>query len=116
MAWYQRLVKPKREEVQGSDLGLVSVGPAASWGEQQQQMRKQGKESSSQNWGHDKCTERAPGRLAERLARRFSTCVRLTIPQSVGRLKDTSSQKAVRNTEGILCVFKVKQQLNLAVP
>lgn len=98
-----------RSEVQSSFLSagvrpqLVSRLPAG--GKQQQQQRMRGAESSSQNWGQDKCTER---RCCDILPSRngrvqlCSTCVDFTIPLTFRRLTDTF----IWGTEGILHFFK----------
>lgn len=83
--------------------------PAASRRERQQQ-RMHGEDSSSQNWGHDKCTEQNCDILPSRdsTVQLLSTCVSLTTPPSVSLLMDTLIQSAYRNTEGILYISKVK--------
>lgn len=77
----------------------LSRPPAASWREQRQRQQRQqqrmhGKESSSQNWGHDKCTEQDCDILPSRdsAVQLFSTCVSLTIPRSLSHLMDTFIQ------------------------
>lgn len=121
-----------QQQVLNTNLISVSRGQTSAWcllqpalpagGEQRQQQyrRMHGRESSSQNQGRNKCTEQdcdiLPNGYSSRSSSLFHMC---KLNHSSGLWPSDGRFYAKcppANSQGILHIFKAKEQLNVAVP